>query len=103
MAETVPVAGIRDWGEAMMTSATGALMLFLGAIPKIIGFVIILLVGWFIAGLIAKGWPFFSAKLTSMIWPIVRVSPGSSLIWGSGATPRGSSARPPSGLFAFWP
>jgi hypothetical protein len=55
MAETVPVAGIRDWGEAMMTSATGALMLFLGAIPKIIGFVIILLVGWFIAGLIAKG------------------------------------------------
>lgn len=54
MAEGVPVAGIRDWGEAMMTSATGALVLFLGAIPKIIGFVIILLVGWFIAGLIAK-------------------------------------------------
>lgn len=55
MAEVVPVTGVRDWGEAMMTSATGALALFLGAIPKIIGFVIILLVGWFIAGLIAKG------------------------------------------------
>ena len=39
----------------MMTSVTGALVLFLGAIPKIIGFVIILVVGWFIAGLIAKG------------------------------------------------
>ena len=55
MADGVPVSGIRDWGEAMMTSATGALVLFLGAIPKIIGFVVILLVGWFIAGLIAKG------------------------------------------------
>ena len=54
MAE-VPVSGISDWGEAMMTSATGALVLFLGAIPKIIGFVIILVVGWFIAGLVAKG------------------------------------------------
>ena len=54
-AEAVPVGGIRDWGEAMMTSVTGALVLFLGAIPKIIGFVIILVVGWFIAGLIAKG------------------------------------------------
>jgi hypothetical protein len=51
----VPATGIRDWGEAMMTSATGALVLFLGAIPRIIGFVIILVVGWFIAGLIAKG------------------------------------------------
>lgn len=54
MPEKMPMSGIRDWGEAMMTSATGALVLFLGAIPKIIGFVIILLVGWFIAGLIAK-------------------------------------------------
>lgn len=54
MPEQMPVSGIRDWGEAMMTSATGALVLFLAAIPKIIGFVIILLVGWFIAGLIAK-------------------------------------------------
>jgi hypothetical protein len=47
--------GIRDWGDALMTSATGALALLLGAVPRIIGFIIILLVGWFIAGLIAKG------------------------------------------------
>lgn len=47
-------AGIRDWGEALMASATGALALFLAAVPKIIGFLIILLVGWFIASLIAK-------------------------------------------------
>lgn len=54
MPERIPSAGISDWGEAMFTSATGALMLFLAAVPKIFGFVIILLVGWFIAGLIAK-------------------------------------------------
>ena len=54
MAAGVPVGGICDWGEAVMTSATGALVLFLGAIPRIIGFVIILLGGWFIAGLISK-------------------------------------------------
>jgi small-conductance mechanosensitive channel len=54
MPESMPATGIRDWGEAMMTSATGALALLLAAVPKIIGFVIILLVGWFIAGLIAK-------------------------------------------------
>lgn len=54
MPERIPAGGISDWGEAMITSATGALVLFLGAIPKIIGFIIILVVGWFIAGLIAK-------------------------------------------------
>jgi hypothetical protein len=51
----MPINKIEDWGEAMMTSLTGALMLFLAAIPKIIGFLLILLVGWFIAGLLAKG------------------------------------------------
>jgi hypothetical protein len=52
--EKIPAGGITDWGEAIMTSMTGALMLFLGAIPRIIGFIIILVVGWFVAGLIAK-------------------------------------------------
>jgi hypothetical protein len=50
----IPATGIRDWGEAMMTSLTGALVLFLAAIPKIIGFALILIIGWFISGLIAK-------------------------------------------------
>jgi Conserved TM helix len=54
MPERMPTVPIRDWGEAMMTSLAGALALFLGAIPKIIGFLIILVIGWFIAGLIAK-------------------------------------------------
>jgi hypothetical protein len=46
--------GIRDWGEAVMTSLAGALTLFLAAIPKLIGFLVIILVGWLVAGLIAK-------------------------------------------------
>jgi len=41
------------WGAALTTSLATALSLFLGAIPRIIGFLVILLVGWFIAGLLA--------------------------------------------------
>ena len=51
---TVPVA-VDDWGTAMMTSLTGAMALFFSAIPRVIGFVLILVIGWFIASLIAKG------------------------------------------------
>jgi len=36
----VPVQ-IRDWGDALLTSMTQALALFLAAIPKVIGFVLI--------------------------------------------------------------
>jgi hypothetical protein len=50
----MPVAPVIDWGQAMMTSLTAALAMFLGAIPKVIGFAVILIVGWIIAGLIAK-------------------------------------------------
>ena len=38
----------------MMTSIAAALALMMASIPKIIGFLLILLVDWFIAGLIAK-------------------------------------------------
>lgn len=43
---------ITDWGTALMTSLAGALIMFVEAIPRVIGFALILLVGWFIAGLI---------------------------------------------------
>jgi hypothetical protein len=46
---------IDDWGEALMTSLAGALAILLAAIPKILGFLAILLIGWFIANLLAKG------------------------------------------------
>ncbi len=41
---------VYDWGQAVMTSVAAALALFLGAIPKIIGFLAILIIGWMIAG-----------------------------------------------------
>ena len=44
---------INEWGAALVTSLTAALSLFLGAIPRIIGFLVILIIGWFIAGLLA--------------------------------------------------
>lgn len=47
--------GIRDWGDAVWASLAGAIAMFLAAIPKVIGFVVILIIGWFIASLIEKG------------------------------------------------
>jgi hypothetical protein len=45
----------QTWGDAMMASVSQALAIFLAAIPKVIGFVIILAVGWFLSSLLAKG------------------------------------------------
>lgn len=45
---------ITTWSDAMMTSLAAAAALFLAAIPRLIGFAIILIAGWFIASLIAK-------------------------------------------------
>jgi len=49
----MPVTPVTDWGQAMMTSIAAALAMFLGAIPKVIGFAVILIIGWIIASLIA--------------------------------------------------
>lgn len=48
-------ATFHDWGEAFMTSLGAALALFFAAIPKIIAFLLILLIGWFIAALVMRG------------------------------------------------
>src|SRR5918911_889019 len=48
------VAPVSDWGVAVMTSLTSALALLLSAIPKVIGFLVILLIGWLIASALAK-------------------------------------------------
>jgi Conserved TM helix len=51
----MPVATtVNGWGDALMASFTGAMALFFAAIPKIIGFAIILIVGWFVAALLAR-------------------------------------------------
>jgi hypothetical protein len=45
---------VKDWGEAVWASLAGALAMFLAAIPKIIGFLVIIIVGWIVASLVAK-------------------------------------------------
>jgi hypothetical protein len=47
------VTPVTDWGTAVMTSLTAALAMLLGAIPKVIGFLVILIVGWIIAAALA--------------------------------------------------
>jgi hypothetical protein len=49
----MPSTPITDWGDAVLTSMASALALFLGAIPKVIGFLVILIIGWIISGLLA--------------------------------------------------
>jgi hypothetical protein len=46
---------ITDWGGAVWLSVSQSLAVFLAAIPRIIGFLAILLIGWLIASLVAKG------------------------------------------------
>lgn len=45
---------ITDWGDAIFLSLSNALNTFLVAIPLVIGAVLILIVGWIIAGLLAR-------------------------------------------------
>ena len=49
----MPVAPVTDLGTALMTSIAGALALLLAGIPKIIGFALVLIVGWIIASAVA--------------------------------------------------
>lgn len=53
--QTAPVQTVTDWGDSLRASLTSALAIFFAAIPRIIAFLVIVLIGWFIAGLLAKG------------------------------------------------
>ena len=46
---------ITEWGSALMTSLAAAMTMFFSAVPKILGFAIIVIVGWLVAGLVQKG------------------------------------------------
>lgn len=46
---------ISNWGNAMLTSLANAINLILTFIPRIIGFLLILLIGWGIAVLVSRG------------------------------------------------
>jgi Conserved TM helix len=43
-----------DWGSAIVTSVAAALAMFMEAIPKVVGFLIILVIGWLIAAALAR-------------------------------------------------
>ena len=51
----MPAAPVNDWGEALLTSFSAALAMFLSAIPRLIAFAVILIIGWIVASLLAKG------------------------------------------------
>ena len=46
---------VTHWSDAMFTSLAAAMALLFSAVPKIIGFALILIAGWFIASLIERG------------------------------------------------
>jgi len=46
---------ITEWSHAMMTSLAAAMAMFFSAIPKIIGFAVIVVVGWLLSSLVEKG------------------------------------------------
>ncbi len=50
----MPTAPITDWGEAIRASFAGALALILTGIPRVIGFLLILVIGCFISGILAR-------------------------------------------------
>jgi hypothetical protein len=54
MQATVAVP-VRDTGDAFRASLAGALNTFLSAIPRIIGFAVVLIIGWIISSLLARG------------------------------------------------
>jgi hypothetical protein len=59
----MPAAPVTDWGEALFTSFSAALAMFLSAIPRVIAFAVILIIGWMVASLIASA----VAKLLRMV------------------------------------
>lgn len=50
----MPTTTITSWGDAVFLSLSNALNSFLAAIPLVIGALIIILIGWIIAGVLAR-------------------------------------------------
>src|SRR5207237_9983468 len=56
-------AVVTNWGEAIITALASALDLVLTFIPKFIGFLVILLVGWIIASVVSRALTFLLRKI----------------------------------------
>ena len=50
----MPTVEVSTWGDAIFLSLTNALNSFLAAIPLIIGALVIIVIGWIIAGILAR-------------------------------------------------
>src|SRR4026208_48941 len=50
----MPTTEVSDWGDAVFLSVSNALNAFLNAVPLVIGALLIIIVGWIIAGLLAR-------------------------------------------------
>jgi len=47
------MTAITDWSDAVMTSLAGALALFFAAIPRVLGFVVIIVLGWIVEEMVS--------------------------------------------------
>lgn len=54
---------IANWGVALVSSVAGALALVFSFIPKLVGFLVILLIGWLVATAVAKAVTFLLRKV----------------------------------------
>jgi mechanosensitive ion channel-like protein len=50
----MPTTEISDWGDAVFLALSNALNAFLNAVPLVIGALLIIIIGWVIAGLLAR-------------------------------------------------
>jgi hypothetical protein len=64
---------INEWGAALVASVGTALSLFLGAIPRIVGFLVIIIVGWLISGVLAAA---FAALLRAIKFNVLAQNSG---------------------------
>jgi len=55
MQTTAVAVPVRDTGDALKASLTGALNTLFAAIPRILGFAVVLIIGWIISSLLARG------------------------------------------------
>jgi hypothetical protein len=53
MEGSMPTTPVTSWADALMTSLASALAILFAGIPKVLGFLVILIIGWFIASAIA--------------------------------------------------
>lgn len=45
---------VNDWGSSLVASLTSAMSLFFAAIPRVLGFFVIVIIGWIVSSLLAK-------------------------------------------------